>query len=263
MATLPFSELALKYAPWAISKADMAKQCGLRFYWKYVEKKKEPESERSEGRIGTAVHKVIELVLKGEKMERAFRVAAVDSKLTTNEIDDLFTFQGTITSFLERIAKFKIQRDAKQEFVEHKFGITIDLKPSTFFGKDVFFRGAWDLAYMLGNRDLVMLDHKSGTPADNMDRYTNQLNSYALAGRVLVPEIKGAVSAIHYVQDGSIKWGTYISVEQIDEKLINWFVTYLNDCVANLEKIEAQVGWQCGFCGYASKCEAYQKSKKG
>lgn len=263
MASLPFSELVLKHAPWSISKADIAKQCGLRFHWKYVEKKKEPESERSEGRIGAAIHKVIELVLKGEKMERAFRVAAVDNKLTTNEVDDLYTFQGTITSFLERIAKFKVQKDAKTEFVEHKFGITVNLKASTFFGKDVFFRGAWDLAYLLGNRDLVVLDHKSGQPADNMDRYTNQLNSYAIAGRVLVPEMKGAVSAIHYVKDGTIKWGSYIKGEEIDTKLIDWFVNYLNDSVANLDKKEAQVGWQCGFCGYASKCEAYQKSKKG
>jgi ATP-dependent exoDNAse (exonuclease V) beta subunit len=257
---MEFDPRVLKFAPWSISKADLGKQCGLKFQWKYVEKKKEQVSVRSEGRVGSAAHKAMELVLKGSDMQNAFTVASVDNKLTTKEIDDLMTFNGSITAFLQRIAKFKAKAPAIDTLVEHQFGLTRELKPSTFFGKDVFFRGVYDFGLRLENRDLVIIDHKSGAPSDDMSKYTNQLNSYALAGRQLFPEIKGVQSALHYLQDGSLVWGTYITTTEIDERLAAWLMTYLNESVEGIDG-KPRPGWYCGFCGYASQCPAQKDNK--
>jgi hypothetical protein len=256
-----FDPRVLKHAAWSISKADLARQCGLKFQWKYVEKRQEAVSTRPEGRIGSAAHKTMELVLKGKDLQQSFTVAAVDNKLTTKEVDDLLTFSGSITEFLKRIEKFKAKSPAQDTLVEHSFGLTIDLKPSTFFGKDVFFRGIYDFGLRLENRDLIIVDHKSGAPSEDISKYTNQLNSYALAGRRLFPEINGVQSAIHYLQDGSLVWGTYISTGEIDEKLSDWLVNYLNECVAGLDG-QARPGWYCGYCGYANQCPAQKDSSK-
>lgn len=267
---MEFSPNALKYAPWSISKAESAKQCGLRFHWKYVEQIPEPkQAVRPESRIGSAAHKAMELVLHGEDIKRAFTVGAVDNKLTTKEVEELLTFTGTIQEFVKRVARFQEKRPSKKQFVEHKFGLTMALKPTTFFGDQVFFRGTWDYALHLQDNELVIFDHKSGQPPPpnpatgelDTSKYSNQLSMYALAGRLSLPSIKGVQSAIHFMRDGSIAWGAYITAEEIDEKLTKWFVEYLNDSVAALEK-KGTPGWYCGFCGYAGKCPAYQERNK-
>lgn len=266
---MDFSPKTVEHAPWSISKADTALQCGLRFTWKYIENRPEPkQSIRPESRIGSAAHKAIELVLHGQDVKRAFTVGAVDNKLTTKEVEDLMTFQGTIQEFVKRVAKFQEKRPAKKQFVEHKFGLTMQLKPTTFFGGDVFFRGTWDYALHLESDELVIIDHKSGPPAVpdpktgevDLGKYQNQLNMYALAGRVALPRIKGVQSAIHFLKDGSLRWGSYITLNEIDEGITDWFVKYLNDAVANLQP-KATPGWYCGFCGYAAQCPAAKERK--
>lgn len=267
---MDFSPKTLEHAPWSISKADTAYQCGLRFHWKYVENQKEPkQAVRPEARVGSAAHKAMELVLRGESLQRAFTVSSVDNKLTTKEVEDLMMFQGTIQDFMKRVARFQEKRPAKKQFVEHKFGLTVDLKPTTFFGENVFFRGTWDYALHLESNDLVIIDHKTGQPPPvdavtgeaDISKYQNQLNVYALAGRVSLPRIQGVQAAIHFMRDGSLAWGAYISLNEIDDQVTNWFVKYLNDAVAALQP-KATPGWYCGFCGYAGKCPAYQERKR-
>ncbi len=262
---MDYSPNTLKYAPWSISKADCAKQCGLRFYLKHIEFVREPkETPKPESRVGSAAHKAIELILKGKDEKRAFITSAVDWRLTTKETETLMTFQGTIRQFIERVARFKEKNPVKEEFVEHKFGLSINLKPTTFKGDDVFFRGVWDYTLHTENEDLVIFDHKSGQPspeAENAGKHTNQLNSYALAGRKLFPRLKGVQSAIHYLRDGSLIWGEYTTVGEIDEGLTEWFVDYLNGSVEKLERV-GNPGWYCGYCGYAGTCTAYQERNK-
>lgn len=260
MSDFTFSDLVKEHAPWSLSKADVAKNCGLRFHYKYVEKIKEPEPDRSEGRVGKAAHRVLELMLRGKSLQHAFSLASTDpkSKLTPEEKEALAGFNGNIEDFLRRIAKFKeTQGPVKKEFVEHKFGLTMDLKPTAFFADNVFFRGVWDFGLYLDNRNLVILDHKTGKPSDSLEYHQDQLNMYAVAGKVLLPSMAGVQSALHYLRNGKIVWGTYITAQEIDEKLISWLVEHLNSSVEYLSR-EANPGSQCGFCGFAPKCKAYQ-----
>ena len=258
---LPLLDDAIKYGPWSLSKADLATQCGLKFHLKYIEKKKEPEVVRPESRVGSAAHKVLELTLQGKDLASSFITATRENKLTTNEAEDLMLFEGNIKEFLERIKKFQTKNPIDKQMVETKFGITLDLRPTTFFGKDVFFRGVFDYAMKLQDKNLIIIDHKTGRPSDDISKHDNQLKSYGLVGMVLFPEINGVQSAIHYVKDGSIKWNTLATVQEINDDYISWFVTYLNSSVSTLTR-EAKVGWQCNYCGYSGQCEKYQESLK-
>jgi hypothetical protein len=253
---LTFCDNALKHGPWSQSKLDVASQCGLRFHLKYIQKKKEPVPVRPEGRIGAAAHKAIELVLKGEKIERAMRVGAVDNKLTTNELDDLYIFQPIIAQFVERIKKFEEKNPVEHRQVEFQFGLTKDLKPTGFFGKDVFFRGVYDLNLATVTKSLIIVDHKSGQPKDDISHYDTQLKFYALAGRVLYPSINGVQSAIHWLRTGDMVWGKYTSTEEIDDTYVKWFEEYINNAVTNLSD-EPRKGWYCGFCGFTSQCPLF------
>lgn len=248
---MTFSKFIEQYGPWSLSKLEVARNCGHRFWLKYVEKKKEQVAIRPEGRVGAAAHKAIELVLKGEIPKRAFTVAAVDNKLTTNEIDDLMTFQETIDGFLKRIDKFKSTRPVNKQFVEFQFGLSKDLKQTTFFAKDVFIRGVWDYGLHLQSDDLILIDHKSGQPSTEIDKHKDQLNFYSLAGRIMYPTIRGVQSALHYLRNGSIVWGKYTSVKEIDKELVQWFIDYLNSTGAGFVK-EPRPGWYCNYCGYPS-----------
>ncbi len=256
-----FSAAAKHYAPWSVSKIDTAAQCGLRFIWKYV--KKVPEAQGRidpKQRVGTAAHLALELVLQGTDLLTAFKKAAVDTKLTTKEIEDLMMFQSNIRGFLERIEKFKANNAVEKQVVEHKFGLDIFGKPTTFFDKRVFFRGVWDLGFNLVKKDVILIDHKTGQPSADgkLDKYSKQLNTYAIAGRALFPDMKGAQTAIHYVSTGELLWGDYVTAEEINEKLLDWFVEYLNGCVSNLEEKPTK-GWYCDFCGYSGVCPAMKK----
>ena len=253
---MPFSDNAKRFKPWSISKLDCAKQCGRRFFLLHVDKVKEDKGRiDSKQRIGTAAHKVLELIVDGRALLDACKVAAVDTKLTSKEIEDLMIYQGNFRQFLERLESFKINKQVTDQFVEHKFGLTIDFRPTKFFGNDVFFRGVWDLGLYLASKNVVIIDHKTSTPEDSIEKYNNQLNVYAISGRAVFPTIEGAQSAIHYVQNNSIVWGDYIPAKEIDERLNAWLIEYVNSCVEKLDRT-ATPGWYCDFCGYSELCPA-------
>ena len=252
-----FSDLAVKYGAWSLSKANVATQCNYRFQLQYIEKKKQKAVVDSRGRVGSAAHKALELIMKGEEIGRAFTKAAVDDALTTKEVDDLVSYRTNILSFIERVKKYKERNPITKEFIEYKFGLDIDLKPTTFFAKNVFFRGVWDVALLLEKKAFIIIDHKTGQEMP-MSKYNDQLHSYAVAARSLQPDLIGAQSALHYIKTEKIDWAKFIPKEDIDEILIPWFVKFINDSASNLtNEIKPVKGWYCTFCGYKDDCPAW------
>lgn len=257
---MPFSEFVLKYGPWSATKIDVATQCGHRFKLKYIDRQKEPvQTERAEGRIGAAAHRTQELVLKGVEIKKALKMGAVDNSLTNKEIEELKLYQGTILEFAKKSESFQQKNPTRHVFIEHKFALSPSLTESTYYGKGALFRGVWDYALALESGDLVIFDHKSGTPSEDTSKYKNQLSIYALAGRILLPYIRGVRWAVHWLKNGSVVWGDYVTRQQIDGPITNWFVEeYIGKSLSNIGEA-ATPGWYCGYCGYASGCAAYKE----
>jgi len=274
-----FSPEAVLHAPWSMSKAEAAKNCSFAFNLRYVNRVKgvtPPQSAAS--RIGKAAHSILEGILKDrsdtpfKQMRNLLFRASIDQQLTTPEIEELAAFTHSIANFYRRIQVYREKKGVTSMFVERRFGLRPDLGPTDFWGKDipgagvdfkgrpirdVFFRGVWDLV-MLASGYAIIIDHKSGVvPKDVSDvnaHYEHQLNLYAVAALSLFPEIKGAQSALHFLQSEEIIWGPMVTADQIKEKLIPWYVDYINRSASAVALNTPQKGWYCDFCEYTALC---------
>ena len=255
---LEYSDLTKEYAPWSMSKANLARTCPLAFDWKYVSRVRGKTQARSPAaRIGTAVHQVLELYLQGTDLQTAVQRACIDNKLTTNEMDDVVSYVHNIMSFKNRLEKFKKRHKISEVHVEERFGFTEDLRPTGFFAKDVFMRGVWDIAMRAGDH-AVIIDHKSGmAPADTssvFDKHGDQMKIYSIAGLNKFPGIQGSQTAFHYVVSEEIVFADMVPVSKIQNKYIPWYVDHLNRCSRDIPTKEARTSWLCNFCEFTHMC---------
>ena len=252
-----FSDLAIKYGPWSLSKAQTALTCPFRFDMKYTRKVKGVSPPKDSIRkVGVAAHAALEMLLKGKDIKDSLVKAAVDENLTSVETEDLRSLGHNIKSFMERLSIFKKKKNVNAQHVEKKFGLTQDMQPTEFFGKDVFFRGVCDLCLIAGdppNKYLVVIDHKSGRSKD-LSYYTDQLKLYSLAGIHLFSDIAGVQSAVHFIPDENIVWSTLNSSKVIRELYIPWYVDFLNKAAEGVPAKSAQKCWLCPFCEYRGEC---------
>lgn len=260
---LDYSELTRKFAPWSISKANLAKNCPLAFDFKYVRKVRgTSRAKDSAARIGTAVHQVLELYLQKKDIKEATRRAFIDNELTTEEMDEAASYTHNIVSFKERLSKFKERHKVSKTFIEARFGMTADLRPTEFFGKDVFVRGVWDIS-MIAGKYAIIIDHKSGMCPSNTEeifkRYGDQLKLYSIAALNKFAGIAGIQTAFHFVMSEEIVFSKTITASQVREKYIPWYVQFLNECSSDIPTREARPSWFCKFCEYANLCPRKRK----
>ena len=256
--SIPFTDAALKHAPWSMSKASVALSCPFRHRLKYIQRVKGKEaSASSASRIGIAAHEALEWALKGKHdLKEALWRTAIKTQLTTPEIDELYALTHNLHLFLERLEKFKQKHGVTEQRVELKFGLTPTFDQVPFFDKSghLFFRGVWDLCMRAHEKYLIIVDHKSGQIKD-VAEYRDQLNMYALAGLHVFPGIEGVQSAIHYMQDDTgLHWDNMLSVKDIREAILVWFVDHLNKAGESAEASVARRGFWCAFCEYTEMC---------
>lgn len=280
MKPYEFSEEAIRFAPWSMSKAKSATNCGLAFNLRYVQKIKgtTPPASPAE-RIGKGAHLVLEEFIKlatredpRAKLAQLIAKASVDFKLTSPEIEELTALAHNINNFRNRLDAYRVNKGVTETRVERRFGLRQDMTPTTFWGKidpalgvdtngkpikDIFFRGVWDLI-MQASGYVIILDHKAGTPPKEIDttreRHGDQLKLYAVAALCLYPELIGVQSGIHYVQNEEIIWDDMLSAEKIREELIPWYADFLNTAGAAATTTAPKIGWYCSFCEYVERC---------
>lgn len=264
------SELALKYAPWSISKASMAETCPAQFEFRHVKKTAEGPAS-SDTRVGTAAHTVLELRVIGTPAAEARKQALEHTPLTSNEQEDLQALDEPIEGFLVKFDKFCREQGVTQVIREAPWGMTRDALPAGFYDDDVFFRGKLDLCALTRDRDLVMLDYKSGK-AKNIrvgTRFRRQLNSYAVLALVNMEDLAGVRSGIHFLQGDEAQrtqWLDYLPAAKIRESYIQWLFNHLNETASTLvAPFVAKPGrkWPCGWCSYKNLCPAYQGTVNG
>jgi hypothetical protein len=255
---LDYSELTKKYAPWSMSKANLAKNCPLAFDFKYVRKIRGTTPVRSPAaRIGTAVHQILETYLQGMDIKESVQRALVDNKLTTDEMDDVAAYVHNVMSFKNRLSDFQKRHSIAETHVEVRFGLTDDLQPAEFFGKNVFMRGVWDIAMRAGDHAIIV-DHKTGlvpaTPEAVFDKHGDQMKLYSIAGLNRFPGIKGSQTAFHFVMSEEIVFAKMVPAARIKDEYVPWYVNYLNNCSRDIPTKEARTGWLCKFCEYTHLC---------
>lgn len=255
-----FSKNALKYRPWSISKLSVAENCSLKFFLKYIKKQREPAIKDARGRIGQAAHQALELSVQGMDLSRAIKKSIIDCRLTTPEADDLLAYRPNIIGFLDRFKSYKNRNPYHTEYIEHRIGITTDMKSTDFWNNDGIFRLVIDLGLNLKSGPQIIIDHKSGDRT-TVKKYSDQLNAYAVASKIINPNITGVQSAVHFLQTGDIDWNQFITSETIEKELTPWLIEKINKGTEELPTEATTAtpteGWWCTFCGYKKNCPAW------
>lgn len=251
--------------PWSHSKLKMLQKCPLNFYLKYIKKQKGIEGKSELALVGSAAHRIIELFVTGTSLSDAFKETQIEySKSIPKELwsEKVESLELSISEFKRRLDDFDKKHKIKQIYTELRIGVTRDFKPTTFFAKDVFFRGILDMALHLENNDAIFLDHKKGgTAAYGLKNYTDQLNTYKVLFHHGVENISGATAGINFIEEGTLPLGEYHHREDIEIKLKNNLLFLIDAAIHNVEDIgyfKKKVGSHCEYCEYKNDCKSGQ-----
>lgn len=129
--------------PWSYSSLSSFETCPRRHYLTKIAKVVF-EKQSAEMAYGNEVHKALELAVAGSKpLEKRFE-----------------QYQPMVT---------RIRSAPGQKYTEEKFGLTAGFQPTTFFAKDVWFRGVIDLN-VVRKTAATTLDYKTGKPKEDHDQ---------------------------------------------------------------------------------------------
>jgi hypothetical protein len=251
-------QAVLDLSPWSLSKAQTAITCPFKFRAQYIDRRQGQPPTSSAGVIGSAVHKVLEMALQGKSVKDAYTRVLVNTQLTTTEKEEAMSFAHNVMSFVERMEKFKRKTKVDKVFVEHRFGFSVDGQPTGFKGNNVFFRGIWDFAMLTHSKHLIIIDHKTGAKK-KIEDHREQLWSYAVSALGIVPDLRGAQSAIHYVGTEELVWDKMLSRNKIEADIIPWFASFLDKAAEAATTGQPKKSWLCMFCGHMDICPLQQK----
>ncbi len=218
---------------WSYSSISTFKQCPKKYYHLKVAKDvKEKPSEAM--RYGNALHKAAELFIKDGTPLGKF-------SFMQRTMDSLLRIKG-------------------EPHCELRLGVAKEedeYTPTTFYGKDVWWRGIVDLIIINGEKGF-MVDYKSGKSAKYAD--TKQLDLMAGAAFVNYPELKEIKSALAFVVADDIIVKTHTAPKRSD------YMAVFDGELDRLEGAHESGVWNavptplCGWCPVKS-CEHWQERR--
>lgn len=164
----PFSPV-----PWSYTMLTAFEQCPKKFMHTKV-LKDVTEDFGPEAGLGLKIHKSLELAVDGSQ----------------GLPPDLVLHQPIVD---------KLRAAPGQRLLEYKFGLTQSLQPTTFFGRDVWVRGALDVCLVRRNEALV-LDYKTGKRKPDHD----QLKLFAGAAFSLFPHVQKVKTGYIWLKENKL-----------------------------------------------------------
>ena len=241
-----------EHAPWSLSKSDLAAKCPYAFKLRYLEKVKRASGTHAQ--IGIAAHEVQEFILNDMVPKVALETALNNMpNLTVKEIETVESMLGNMASFHERMQRFRKKHDVVEVFNEQKWAINRQFEPVDWKDPDAFYRGIVDYAMLTRGGYLVVMDHKSGR-RHPVEKYSRQLDSYAVLGLSMYSDIKGAHAALHYIKTGDIDWHFMRKTDVIQGLLRAALVEMLSVRAAKLPGYPVTPNKFCKWCDYIEHC---------
>ena len=175
---------------WSYSALQLFETCPRKFQALRVTKEvKEPETEAL--RWGNYLHKQFEKYVEA----RGKYALPKELKQYVPLLDAIMGIQGEV-------------------YPEYSVALTAQLKPTTFFGSDVWTRGKLDVL-VVGDEVAIVLDYKTGTPkADD-----TQVKLFCLYVFALFPQVKEVKAGYVWLKEGTrnpIDVSTYERSQQLD-----------------------------------------------
>lgn len=240
------------FAPWSLSKSDLAAKCPYAFKLRYLDKVARREGK--EAKIGTAAHTVQELILRGEDPRIALQAAFDEMpQLLEEERAVVEELLPAYTAFYERMQRFKDRYPVRAEYFEQEWAVNENFEAVPYDSPEAFFRGIVDYALVTEQNYLIVIDHKSGKrkPVSN---YANQLDSYAVLGLAVHPELTGVHAALHYMKAKELDWHTLRRAHEIRSMLKSYTRDFLRKRAEKLEGYPTQTSPLCKWCDYLQNC---------
>lgn len=252
---IPLSELAAKYTPWSLSKAELAATCPRRFNHAYVlkTKKKAPTSALL---VGQVIHKMLEMCLKGCSIQQALSFAEKDnSALMSDDLEKINALLPYVSSFLQKATTYIDKYSPIHKLIETKLAISQTGSTIGYYDKSCLLRGVVDLALLLKQQHAIIIDHKTGKPKD-LSQYESQFGCYRLLLKASYPQLTGMQSAVNFIQEDRVEFDIFRETSIIDP-LMDTVITFLNESSKDLADLEkTSTGWWCGWCDYDAGCPA-------
>lgn len=260
--TIEFDKISL--GPWSFSKLKMLNQCPLRFYLKYLVRLKVPEPPPSlVTTVGKAVHRVIELLIMGKSLGDSYKATKKEfsATLTDKEWEEqVATTEFNIMEFRRRLDAFEQKNPVKRYVQELRLGMTANYEPAGFFADDVYWRGVIDLGLQLQSNDVIILDHKTGAPAEmGIRNFQGQLDTYKILFHRGLESVNGAQAGIHFVKDGKIILDKYVEKKDIEGKLtkeLEFYIAGTIEKVKDMGQFKHIRGNHCKYCEFNTECKA-------
>lgn len=220
-----------RMSAWSFSRYKDWLECPLKARFKHIDRLKEPGSKAMER--GSSLHKIAE----------DFTVKRISEKELVAKVAEFEVEYKKPTSILDFLDEFNGVRKLKP-ICEESWGFKSDWSETGWFGADVWCRIKLDMAVVLKNGVLRVVDHKSGRPAAD---HPDQLSLYSLSSFVKFPAVKKISSEIWYLDSGEqtvVEFGR----DQLPALTEEW-----NDRVApmmNDTKYQAKPNSKCQWCHY-------------
>lgn len=189
-----------KKTAWSYSSLKTFEQCPKKYYHLKVVRDYEEDFNTEAMRYGNEYHMAAEQYVSG----------------LVDELDPRFDYSQDVLDKLRGMSGDKL--------CEHQMGITSNLEPCEFFGKDVWYRGVADLIIL--NRDTgvaKVFDYKTGKSAKYAD--VGQLELMALCVFKHFPEVHTVKAGLLFVVCNKLIKETY---ERKDESELwkKWLIKH-------------------------------------
>ena len=268
MADVKPTDVVVEYAPWSISKAEVAKQCPHRFYLQYVLKKKVSVPPTPEALIGKAVHSALEYAIgaKGKmSINKCFKVAILEHKLTTKEIENALGLRPAVENFIKKYWSYTQRHNLSAPILEQKLSVDFNGKATRFWDNDNgLIRGVVDMsARYLGRPWSLILDHKTGKERD-LSYFDKQFDAYALFLKSIAPELEEIKLGINFIRADRIELKKGMLDVRDIQPMFERVLTFLNEATCDAHNHElVRPGPLCGWCNYRSECPAHADGANG
>lgn len=252
------SEFVRQFAPWSISKLNVANQCPHRFYLQYSVKRKMGLPTTSEALVGRAVHTMLENIIKGHTLENSKLLAIDVHQLTTTEIETVDGFLPATTRFLAKVHTYQKKFNLGKLQPEQKWAIKLDGSSCGYWNNDGFLRGSIDLNALFQHKPYALLiDHKTGK-WKALEEYAGQLAAYKLLFKAHHPEVQKIQIGINHLFTETIDMKKGLDDVRDVSTMLSTFIGYANNRTRTAYNHQVtRKGPLCGWCDYKTICPAH------
>ena len=156
---------------WSYTAYSTYSQCPLRYKYQKIDKLPEPKSDAMER--GNAIHKKCENFL-------------------TNVVD---TVPHEARKFADQMEQLK----GLNPFVEQKWGFTKEWKPTSWTGKDTWYRGIVDAGVLYPDNEADIVDFKTGKMYETNE---DQIELFSLTVMLRWPQVRHVTARLWYLDSG-------------------------------------------------------------